>query len=172
MSGGHEFVVSSDERYLALFLYSGQSSQGFELFTLQPTFAHVGGVPETHGHGDAPMYSPDGRWLVMFMDSDYRVRGTDEDFEDLYDEQSDARAVLDWAYLHVLRLPELTVHSVAVGAEIPLSTDPDVYNEWETYDAVRFASDDVVVVRMPQGLEISVPLPPEGAITVEDDLFR
>jgi hypothetical protein len=94
------------------------------------------------------------------------------DFEDLYDEQSDALAVLDWACLHVLRRPGLTVHSVAVGVEIPLSTDPDVYNEWETYDTVRFASDDVVVLRMPQGLEISVPLPPEGAITVKDDLFR
>ena len=46
---GCEFVMSNDERYLALFLYSGQCTQGFELFTLWPAFKHIGGVPEKRG---------------------------------------------------------------------------------------------------------------------------
>ena len=166
--GGYEFVVSDDERYLALFLYSGQSTQGFELFTLRPAFKHIGGVPETYGHGGPPVFSPDGRWLVMFMDSDYCVRGTGEYAEDLYDGQSDARIVLDWAYLHVLRLPELTRHSVAVGADILLSTDPEVYLDWDTYDAVQFTAADVLALRMPDGRDVPVSLPPEGPITVRD----
>jgi hypothetical protein len=34
--GGHELVRSPDGRHLAVFLYSGQSEQGWELFQLEP----------------------------------------------------------------------------------------------------------------------------------------
>ena len=166
--GGFEFVVSRDEQYVALFIYSGQSSQGYELFALRPTFTHIGGMPETPGHGSPPMFSPDSSWLAMFMDGEYLARGTDDDFEELYDERSDARAVLDWACLHVLHLPSRTLTSVDIGVEMPLSTDPDVYYGWETYGAARFASGDVVVLRMPWGAQMRVPLPPEGAVTALD----
>src|SRR4051794_40714447 len=44
------------------------------------------GVPD-----EVALFSPDSRWLVMFMDGGYRVRGTDDHFEDLYDKRSNAR---------------------------------------------------------------------------------
>ena len=64
------------------------------------------------------------------------VRGTDDAFETIQDEYAGGRAVLDWARLTVLRLPEASVHEVAVGVELPRSTDVDLVQEWNTYDAV------------------------------------
>ncbi len=165
MFGGWDLVVSDDERYLAVFVYSGQSSQGYELFQIRPAFAHIGSFPETVGHGSSPMFSPDSRWLVMFMDDEFIVRETGEYFEEVADEASPDIAVVDWARLHAQRLPDLDIHSVAVGVEIPLSTDPDTVFEWRPYDMVRFASPDVVVLTMPWGEEISVPLPADAAVT-------
>src|SRR5262245_20710448 len=34
--GGYELVLSAEERYLALFLFSGQSEVGYEVFSLRP----------------------------------------------------------------------------------------------------------------------------------------
>lgn len=163
--GGWELVVSGDERHAALFIYSGQSSQGYELLRLRPRVAHLGGMADTYGHGSAPVFSPGGDWLVMLMDGEPRVRETGAYYEEVWDESADAAVVVDWARLYVLRLPELTPDSVPVGVEIPLSTDPDVVGEWEPYDAVRFSGPDAAVLRMPWGEEIAVSLPLAGAVT-------
>ncbi|MFI5915118.1 hypothetical protein [Dactylosporangium sp. NPDC051541] len=158
-AGGHEFVVSPDERHLVLFSWSGQGTLGLEVFRLQPAFAHIGGLGPTHAHGGSPVFSPDGRWLALFTDGEYTVRGTGEDFEERYDANSDAHAVLDWACLHLLRLPELTTYRVDVGVDLPVATNPDVYSAWEPYDVVQRVTDHLVVLRMPWGPEVAVPLP-------------
>jgi hypothetical protein len=160
-----ELVVSKDERYVALLIYTGQSTQGYELFALEPALTRIGGLADVWGCGDAPMFSPGAQWLVMLTDDELCVRGTGEHFETVQDEHSHARVTVDWARLHVQRLPEPAIHSVPIGVEIPLSTDIDVVCDWNTYDAVRFASENVVVLRMPWGEEIPVPLPPPATIT-------
>lgn len=174
-SGGHEFVVSDDERHVALFVYSGQSSQGYELFALQPTLAHIGGLPEVFGEGAAPAFSPGCRWVVMFTTDDPFVRETDEHFDEIHDAESDATVVVDWARLRVRRLPDMTDYEVPVGVQIPLSTDPDVLREWTLPEAVRFDSEDIAMLHMPWGEVIPVSLPPQAVTShgfVAPDLQR
>ena len=165
-SGGCELVVSGDERHVALFGYSGQSSQGYELFRLDP-LAHLGGFPDTRGEGDAPQFSPDGRWLVMAMTIDAPViRGTGEYFEDIADDASDELVVIDWARLVVQQVADGEPVTVPMGVEAAVSTDLDTVLEWNTYaHPLRFTADDVVVLTMPWGEEIPVPLPPAAPVT-------
>ena len=116
--GGVELVVSPDERFLAVFLYSGQSSQGYELFSLEPV-VRVGGLPETLGHGSAPGFSSDGGHLVSLIDVVPRLRATGAFFEDCQDDTSNERAVVDLAQLFVHRLSSPTVvQRFAVGVEL------------------------------------------------------
>lgn len=164
--GGAEFVLSDDGRHLALFVYSGQSSQGYELFTLEPRFAHIGGVAETLGQGTAPVFSPGGRWVAMYMTGGYPVvRESDVPFEEVQNPGSDARTVTDWAALFLTHLPDLTTYRVAVGVDLPLSTDVDDVDEWDTYHAVRFTGDEEVILTMPWQDEVRVPLPPPANVT-------
>jgi hypothetical protein len=60
-----ELVVSPDERNAALGMWSGQSEQGYVLFDLDPLRV-LAQLDYVFGEGDAPMFSPDGRWLVIF----------------------------------------------------------------------------------------------------------
>ncbi|GAA2708131.1 hypothetical protein [Actinoplanes palleronii] len=169
--GEYAFVVSPDERYLALFIYSGDidaedHTHGFELFEVRPEFRHIGGLPAVPGrHGHPPVFSPDSRWLVGFVADGYRVRGTDQHFTDLFDKRSGARVTLDWASLRALHLPDQELHRVDVGVEMPVSSYPHEYMDWDTEDAVRFTAGDVVVLRMPWRQEIAVSLPPSAPVT-------
>lgn len=168
--GGVELVVSPDERFLAVFLYSGQSSQGYELFSLEPV-VRVGGLPETLGHGSAPGFSSDGGHLVSLIDVVPRLRATGAFFEDCQDDTSNERAVVDLAQLFVHRLSSPTVvQRFAVGVELPLSTDLDALLDWDRYDAVGFVGADLTL-RLPSGAGLTsevhrFPLPPIGDITV------
>ena len=113
------------------------------------------------------MFSPGGDWVVTFVADGYRVRGTGEHFTDLFDKGSAVRATLDWASLHALHVPDGAWHRADVGVEMPVSAYPHEYTDWETGGATRFSADDVVVLRMPWGTEVTVPLPPPAAITAD-----
>jgi hypothetical protein len=162
--GGMEWALSPDQRHAALFVYSGQSSQGFEVFALTPRLVRIGGLPEAFGHGDAPTFSPGGGWLVTWSDTDRRIHPSGEYFEDVQDDGAVDRVVVEWAVLHVMRMPEATILTVPVTAEIARSTSVDAVHEWKTYDALRFVSDEVLVLRMPWGEDANVRLPPEGPV--------
>jgi hypothetical protein len=164
--GGLDLVVSHDERHLALFVYSGQSAQGYELFALEPQLRHLGGLPYVHGMGDGPTFSPDDRWLVMLVREVARLRtATREYFEAVSDEHAQGTVVIDWARLYVQRVPDGAIENVHVGVEIALSTDHDVVAEWEVY-AVDIVGANVRI-RMPWGEVVTVPLPPAGDVTAE-----
>ena len=166
--GGMDLVESPDRRHVAWFIYSGQSSQGYELIALDP-LRRVGGLREVRGHGSAPVFSPSGRWLVSLVDQAARVRGTGEYFEDAQDEYADDRVLADWARLYVHRVPDAAPIEVAVGVDLPRSTELDVVQEWRPYDLVRFTSDDAIVIALPWGPEISLTLPPAGPLTARYD---
>lgn len=159
--GGAELVVSADERWVALFLYSGQSEQGWELFGLEP-LRHVGGTGYVHGMGDAPRFSPDGTWLVMAVSVLPVVRGTEEYAEEALDGSTD-ELVLDWGALYTQRVPHGPILVTPIGTPVPRTTEPDVVHSWEIYDTLEIA-DDHVVIRLPWGSTVA-PLPLEGAIT-------
>ena len=163
--GEYAFVVSPDERYVALFIDSGHHTHGVELFEVRPAFRHIGGLPAVPGHGHPPVFSPDSRWLVGFVADGYRVRGTDQHFTDLFDKRSSTRVTLDWASLRALHLPDAELHRVDVGVEMPVFTYPHEYTQWDTEDAVRFTAGHVAVLRMPWGQEVAVSLPPSAPVT-------
>lgn len=157
--GGHALVVSPDERYLALFLYSGQSEQGWELFELEPALRRLGGLPYIGGDGDPPRFSPDGRWLAMFVARGPTVRGTDDDFGDVHDPDAADLVEVDWAAVYIQRVPEGVIERYAVGATLPRSFDLDDLAAWTTADRMRFASADSLVLTLPAGGELVVTLP-------------
>lgn len=163
--GGLELVASPDRQHVALLIYSGQSSQGYEVFSLNPELSRVGGLSETSGHGSAPVFSPDGRWLLSMTDTERRVRGTGEYFEVLQDEHSAASVIVNWAQLHVQQLPRSEVRSVPVGVEVPLATDLDLVLGWRAYDAIGFTGNDRATLGMPWGASLVVPLPPPTVLT-------
>jgi len=163
--GEYAFVVSPDERYVALFIDSGHHTHGVELFEVRPAFRHIGGLPAVPGDGHPPVFSPDSRWLVGFVADGYRVRGTDQHFTDLFDKRTGTRVTLDWASLRALHLPDAELHRVDVGVEMPVFTYPHEYTQWDTEDAVRFTAGHVAVLRMPWGQEVAVSLPPSAPVT-------
>lgn len=157
--GGHELVVGRNEDYLALFLYSGQSEQGWELFTLAPQLRHVGGLPYVDGEGDAPQFSPDGQWLAMLVAIAPRVRGSGAYFEDASDPDATGSVVVDWARLYVQRLPDREIACHSVGALVPAALDPDEVESWTTYGAMRFAAANTIELTSPWHERITCPLP-------------
>lgn len=163
--GGMELVVSADERHAALFIYSGQSSQGYELFALEPSLSHLGGLPETRGKSTGPLFSPGGDWLVSLIDVERCVRGTGDHFETVQDDSATDRIIVDWAQLYVQRVPHGDVCCVEVGVEVPRALEVEEVLDWDAYDAVSFDGDDIAVLRMPWGELLPVPLPPTGPIT-------
>jgi hypothetical protein len=74
--------------------------------------------------------------------------------------------VVDWATLYVQRVPDGAIESVAIGAEIPLSTDIDVLSEWNAYDAVRWRDPATLGLEMPWGEVLGVPLPLTGGLSL------
>jgi hypothetical protein len=157
--GGHELVVSPDESLLAVYLFSGQSEQGWELFALAPELRHLGGLPYARGEGDAPQFSPDGAWLAMLVAVPVRVRDSDDDFEAVSDPQRDDVVLVDWAHLHIQRVPAGEIERHALGVRVPRSLDPDELGEWRTYEAMRFVAADCLELTMPWGERITCSLP-------------
>lgn len=166
-AAGTEAVVSADGRHAAFFHWDGQGETGYEAFELQPTPRHLGGVPRVWGEAGAPAFTPDGRWLLWFVSGEFLVRGSNQGFDEVADDEDGSRVVVDWARLFVHRLrPGTGPDAVPVGVEIPLSTSyDDVVSQWSTDEALRFEADDTVTLLMPWGEELRVPLPAGGAVT-------
>jgi hypothetical protein len=161
-SGGEELVVSLDERWAALFLYSGQSEVGWELFALDP-LRHVGGTGGyLRGTGDAPRFSPDGNWLVMGIAVTPMVRGTSEYAEEALDGGA-GEIVVDWGALYTQRVPSGPIVVTPIGTPIPRSLDPDVVAGWALYDAL-VVDDDRVVIQLGWATA-ETPLPASGPVT-------
>ncbi len=160
--GGHELVVAPDEQHAALYLFSGQSEQGWELFALTPTLQHRVGLPMTFGEGSAPVFSSDGHWLVMWVATGAFLAdgdgANDLHFDDVHDAESDARCVLEWSRLYVQRLADEAVASTPILCDVPRRLDPDTVADWNTYDALRFVDALTLELTMPWGAKVQVAL--------------
>src|SRR6185503_8466122 len=95
------------------------------------------------GEGTRPVFSPDSARVAAFISTiEPKVRGSDRYFEEVQDEYSDERVIVDWATPYVQQVRQTAVDAVAVGVELPGSSDLELAREWNTYHAVRFASND------------------------------
>ncbi|MDX2087136.1 MAG: hypothetical protein SFX73_04770 [Kofleriaceae bacterium] len=171
--GGQELVVSPDERYAAMYVYSGQSEQGYELFELAPALRHLRSVRYLEGEGDAPRFSPDGRWLVMVTTVVPTIRGTEEYVEEiLTGGQGDApvrlaEVLVDWAEVSVLEVPDGELSQVAIGTLLSRGFDYDAFSEWTLHEAWQFSAADRVTMVLPWGAGLELQIPPIGPVTTE-----
>lgn len=166
--GGMELVASNDERFVALLIYSGQSSQGFEVFSLdagERGLAHIGGLPEGEGRGSAPVFSPGATWLVTLIDVARTDRGSGEWFEEIQDDHATDRVIVEWARLEVMRLPSAELTRTIVATDIRRSMNVDEVYEWAPYDVVRFTGENAIALDTPWGESVPVQLPCAELIT-------
>jgi hypothetical protein len=159
--GGHELVVSPSGHWLALFLYSGQSEVGYELFELVPELAHAGGLPYMFGEGDGPVFSTDERFLVMAWET-YFDWWSDASLAD-----SDHDREIEWGALAVHELPNGAIFRVPLVARVPAGWSPEP-SSWTAPTELRFTTPHELSLRTPWGAEprIPFPLPEDGPVVV------
>lgn len=167
--GGVELVVSPDERYAALFVYSGQSEQGYDLFELAPKLRQLDGLAYVPGEGLAPFFAPDSRRVAMAITQTRMIRGTEEYAEELLDPDADPdeEILVDWAALYVQDLPAGTPRRTPIGTDVPASADIDDIEEWNLYEPSRFVGPDRIRIPLPWGTHLDVALPATEPQTTE-----
>lgn len=163
--GGLELVVSPDEQYAALLVYSGQSEQGWEVFALAPQLQHVARLPYVLGEGLAPVFSTDSRHLAMIVTCAPRERGTGEDAEALLDPEARGEVLIDWAVLYVQELPSGAVEASPVGTWIKRSMEPAELLGWDLYESLRFVGKRRLELPLPWGTTLELRIPLGGPVT-------
>ncbi len=147
--GGHKVVVSPRETHAAVWLFSGQSEVGYELFALTPKLMHLGGLPYHFGHSEAPVFSSDNAWLALAT----TVNGTLDPFDEA------PWGVLFWQSLLSSPAPP---HRCAL--EVVSKTDEDQVDalEHDFEPKIQFDHDSLVVLA-PWGekrvVHLGAPLP-------------
>jgi len=115
--GGHELQLSAQERYLAMFLYSGQSEVGYELFDFRPSLRHIRRLPYVFGMGLGPAFSSDERLLGLAWATNSSLYIENHDLDD--DGLTTSECVVEWAQLHLQELPEGRTDTCAVQIRVP-----------------------------------------------------
>lgn len=166
--GGHELLLSKDETYLVLALYSGQSEQGYELFTYRPELKQIASVPYAYGEGAWPAFSSDERFLAMVSVTN---PGLYVDEEDMLDGVVTTQpCVLAWAEVHVRALPEGIVQRCVVDVQLPAGSpfegDDSYYPKGLTVSASE------VSFRTDWGAQVRIPLPLPEVLVIEGPSAR
>ena len=129
--GGHELVLSAEERYLAVYLYSGQSELGYELFYFRPLLRHICSFPYVFGEGFGPVFSSDEGRLGLAWATNPTLCLLDEGVEG--EHFTTAECVVDWAKLRIQELPDGPATSCNVrlhlGPGFLLEGDSSAYPE-------------------------------------------
>lgn len=160
--GGHELVLSPDEELLVVWLYSGQSEIGYELFDFNP-LRHLRSFPYVVGEGSVPVFSEDSRLLAM-ASSRNTILEIDEAGVEFKDLRLSHDALVDWATVHLLNLEDDDVFSCQVSVQLrtgfPVDHEQDYYPE-----IVRCSATDVqLATGWGSSVELPIPLPPTVVI--------
>lgn len=160
--GGHELLLSAGERYLVMWLYSGQSEVGYELFHFRPSVIHLASLPYERAEGDGPVFAPDEsklalaratNWnLMVYLDADGLEVPLDEDA------RTTREAVLVWAVLSVQELPDGALTSCRLLVRAPagsIAEADDCYPPSE----LAFRTPGALELRTGWGARVHVPLP-------------
>jgi hypothetical protein len=177
--GGSEIVVSPDEQYAAVFHYSGQSSEGYDLFRLSPGLEYLGGMDEG-GEGDPPVFSPGSQQLAHMM---FEPRGfllpsgeTDEDV-DYFVLPDDGPLIFEFADLRIQALPGSAIEVCPLRVHLPADLDRFLAErhttdeEWLGEDltaSMEFLSDRVLRLRCTELAEpVDLELPLTGPVVFD-----
>ncbi len=147
--GGYEIVVSPKGRFVAVFLYTGQSEHGYELFVTMPDLRHLGGLPQVVGEGYAPVFSDDERWIAHASAINPSLDGS---------------GVVTWAELRVQDLETRAITTCRI--DVNLSTPPAELESRIAYvESLRFTPEGDVTFIAPWGARAKVSLPlPESIV--------
>jgi hypothetical protein len=160
--GGHELLASPDESYVVLWLYSGQSEVGYELFRLGP-LSHAASFPYVYGEGVGPVFSADSRRLALAWSVNSGLNLDELPLDD--DGFTTEPALVDWAVVRVVDLPADSPRTctvrVRIAAGSPCERDESFYP-----DNLRFEGDALILVA-PWGPRLKLAPPWPDTITID-----
>jgi hypothetical protein len=159
--GGAVLTIATGGRFGALELYSGQSEEGYVVFTL-PDLATVASLPYVYGETAAPCaFSHDERWMAfVYGPSGAWWTGDDDDAD--WDTPANGGRVR-WAMLCLedLRPPGgRSEHPILVDVEPGWVPPEALVEEWTWPRGVRFESADEMRFELPWGGECRIRVPP------------
>lgn len=168
--GGMELAVSPDATWAALWLYSGQSEEGYEVFSL-PSLARIGALPCQAGKSGSPcVFSPDGRWLALVIEPNCIWWSGKEDRD--WDTPAEGGKVR-WATLFLHRKGDATPGAHPIFVDVPAGFFPDEKHQGNTYpEHVRFVDDGHLGFDLPWGGVAVVGIPVRGKISVAPPRVR
>ena len=146
--GGHDLVVSSARRFAALFLYTGQSEEGYELYELRPTLRRIGGLAQLFGEGHPPVFSPDERWIALGVAVDPGLTNTKE-------------GCVHWADVYVQELETLAITCCRIDVRL----EGDHEEQISYVENLHFAADGLRF-GTPSGVATSIAVPPPASIVI------
>lgn len=177
--GGSEIVVSPDEQYAAVFHYSGESSQGYDMFQLSPRLEYLGGMDEG-GEGDPPIFSPGSQYLAHLMMEPRGFllpSGEPDDDLDYFILPDSGSLIFEFADLHTQALPGSGIEVHPLRAHLPADLDRFLderqtsAEEWlaeELGVKMEFLSDQVLRLRCTELAEpVDLELPITGPVVFD-----
>lgn len=161
--GGHELLLSASESYLALFLWSGQSEVGYELFAHRPTLAHISSFPYTYGMALGPAFSSDERLFAMAWTTNSGLYIEDE--VELSGGLTTKPCTLHWACVRLQPLPAGPPQECHIDVAIPAGFPFETDDRWDAIDLV--VTEHEVRLRAEWGTAIRIPLPLPARVVIE-----
>jgi hypothetical protein len=162
--GGLELVISGSGRCGALWIYSGQSEEGYALFSL-PDGETLGSLPYVAGESASPcLFTPDERQLVFVLEPNTLWWAGDVEDAD-WDTPAKGGPV-HWATLHTHETRKGGAHAeYPILVDLPRGWVPGEDLACATWPRnVRFADAQRLVFDVPWGGECSIPFQPSGSL--------
>ena len=167
--GGHELLLSAEETYLAMFLYSGQREVGYELFRFRPALEHVARLPYVFGMGNGPAFSDDEGLLALAWTINSGLYAEEAELDD--DECTVASCVLAWADVHVRELPDGPTSTCRIDVRLPAGF-PFEGDDWYTPQSLRISRAEGVAFTTDWGVDVRIPIPLPESIVIDGPTAR
>lgn len=165
--GDSDIVVSPDGTLAALHLSSGQSEEGWELFSLTPKLRHLASVPHFFGMSEGVFFSPDSKHVVCAAMGEMVYTGGDgttyNDAEMDEELRASATWVLEYAQLHVQDIENGNVRRVPICVRLPKGYRDEPL-DWEPPSEVRFKADGALSLLAGWGKRVKIRMPPRSRI--------
>jgi hypothetical protein len=163
---GHELLLSAKERYLAMFLYSGQSEIGYELFYFRPRLQHISSFGYEFGEGLGPVFSSDERWLGLAWSTNPLFCLLEEGVEHV----PTGECLVDWATLRIQRLPAGLATSCNVRVRVDPRFPPDG-NEAYYPERLEILGEEARF-HTAWGEQVRAPSPPPSSLIIPGPRYR
>ena len=145
---------------MALWLYSGQSEVGYELFEFRPELQHCHSFPYVFGEGYGPVFTPDESLLALAWATNSSLLVDDWP----QDGVTSVEQVVEWATLHVHSLQGETNSQCKILARLQPGSTID--SETAYYPTMTSSGSGFhLASEWGRTVEVSLPLP--DALTID-----